>query len=163
MPSSQRQDRCNGTILTQDDLNPVPKNVSGPGALSLFFPAHSSPTVSSLRHCLCQLGQLQMRPPASLSLCLLRGGSTRTPCSYLSALESPPLCAKLLCTSLKWIAPTTLETWAEGNFSSQTQEGRTLPGQKKKQLSLLNSLNCHSCPDFYYCLRADLSWRWLLK
>lgn len=90
-------------------------------------------------------------------------------CCHLSALESPPLCGKLLWTLLRCIALTTLETWAAGDFSSQTQEGRPLPGQKRK--SLLQSpepfpshpLNCHSWPDFSYCPGADLWWGWLLK
>lgn len=95
-------------------------------------------------------------------------GLHKSACSYLSALESPPLCRKLLWTSLRCTAHTTLETWT-GEFSSQTQEGRTLPAKKEK--NFLQSpepfpshlLNCHSCLDFSYCPGADLWWRWLLN
>lgn len=106
------------------------------------------PAWSAANHVLCISGISPLALPAQKVL-------QKTPCSHLNSLNNTLFCGELLWTSLRYAALTTLETCGAGRFSSQIQEGRTIPRQKSKhllhsaELFLSFPLNCHSFMDFF--------------
>lgn len=85
------------------------------------------PAWSAANHVFCISGISPLPLPAQRVL-------QKTPCSHLNSLDNLLFCGKLLWTSLRCTALTTLEICSAGAFSSQSQEERTLPRQKRKNL-----------------------------